>query len=169
MDKIKEYRKEKNPFRLFGYHLAAISEGAKHLVRPKRITLMYPEEVQELPTGYRGFIRFYKDLCTGCTMCAVICPADAMKMVTQEGKKFPRINYGRCIFCSFCVDICPVDALKETPIHDVAFTSREQFRYSPDEFNKEFQEEPPLLNKPVKRVKPVIDEDRGVVYVPDEQ
>ncbi|MCY0883288.1 MAG: NADH-quinone oxidoreductase subunit I, partial [Acidianus infernus] len=102
---VKEYKKE-NPFRLFANHLQSIGTGIKYMVKPQRITLKYPEESLTLPAGYRGIIRLYKDVCIGCTLCAMICPADAMKMMTYQGKKLPTINYGRCVFCGFCVDIC---------------------------------------------------------------
>jgi len=165
MDKVKEYKKS-NPFRLFAEHLEAVGTGIKYFVEPQRVTLKYPEEALSLPVGYRGMIRLYKDVCIGCTLCAMVCPADAMKMVTQEGKKLPTINYGRCVFCAFCVDICPVDALKETGVHDAAFTNRRDLVFMPDKFNKDFDEAPPV-GKVVRKVKAVIDENRGIKYVSD--
>jgi NADH-quinone oxidoreductase, chain I len=142
MDKVKEYPKGENPFKLFADHLAAVGTGLKYLVKPTRITLKYPEEAMTLPTGYRGMIRLYKDVCIGCTLCAMVCPADAMKMATEEGKKLPMINYGRCVFCGFCVDICPVDALKETGVHDAAFSNRRELVFDPDKFDKDYDELP---------------------------
>ncbi|MEM3225570.1 MAG: NADH-quinone oxidoreductase subunit NuoI [Saccharolobus sp.] len=167
MDKVKEkeYKKE-NVFSLFSEHVKSITTGLKYLVKPQRITLQYPEDSLTLPVGYRGMIRFYKDVCIGCTLCALICPADAMKMVTESGKKFPQINYGRCVFCGFCVDVCPVDALKETRVHDIAFNSRKDLIFDPDKFNQDV-DEVPLVNKPVRKVKAVVDENRGIKYVPD--
>ncbi|MEM0188711.1 MAG: NADH-quinone oxidoreductase subunit NuoI [Saccharolobus sp.] len=167
MDKVKEkeYKKE-NVFSLFSEHIKSITTGLKYLVKPQRITLQYPEDSLTLPVGYRGMIRLYKDVCIGCTLCALICPADAMKMVTESGKKFPQINYGRCVFCGFCVDVCPVDALKETRVHDLAFNSRKDLIFDPDKFNQDV-DEVPLVNKPVRKVKAVVDENRGIKYVPD--
>jgi len=167
MDKVREYKKENNPFRLFADHLNAIGTGIKYLIKPQRITLKYPEESLTLPTGYRGMIRLYKDVCIGCTLCALICPADAMKMVTESGKKFPTINYGRCVFCGFCVDVCPVDALKETRVHDAVFTNRRDLVFKPDRFDQDFDQPAPSQGI-VKKVKAVIDEKKGIKYVPDE-
>ncbi|BCU67445.1 NADH-quinone oxidoreductase subunit I [Sulfolobales archaeon HS-7] len=164
---MKEYPKKENPFKLLGQHLEAIGTGLKYLVKPTRITLMYPEESMVLPTGYRGMIRLYKDVCIGCTLCAMVCPADAMKMVTEEGKKLPMINYGRCVFCGFCVDICPVDALKETGVHDAAFTNRRELIFDPDKFSQDF-DQPPTMDKPVRKVRAKIDEKKGIVYEPDD-
>ena len=165
--KVKEYKKESNPFRLFGDHLAAIGEGIKHVIKPKTITLRYPDEALSLPTNYRGMIRLYKDVCIGCSLCAMICPADAMKMTTWEGKKLPMINFGRCVFCGFCVDVCPVDALRETRVHDAAFSNRRDLVFNPDKFSKDF-DEPLPIERTVRKVRAVIDENRGIVYVPDE-
>lgn len=164
--KIKEYKKE-NPFRLFTDHLQAVGAGLKYMISPQRITIKYPEESLSLPTGYRGMIRLYKDICIGCTLCALICPADAMKMVTEEGKKLPSINYGRCVFCGFCVDVCPVDALKETRVHDATFTNRRDLVFRPDRFSQDFDEPAPVEGV-VKKVKTIIDEKKGIRYVPDE-
>lgn len=164
--KIKEYKKE-NPFRLFTDHLQAVGAGLKYMISPQRITIKYPEESLSLPTGYRGMIRLYKDICIGCTLCALICPADAMKMVTEEGKKLPSINYGRCVFCGFCVDVCPVDALKETRVHDATFTNRRDLVFRPDKFSQDFDEPAPVEGV-VKKVKAIIDEKKGIRYVPDE-
>ncbi|WP_443294889.1 NADH-quinone oxidoreductase subunit NuoI [Stygiolobus sp. CP859M] len=164
--KIKEYKKE-NPFRLFTDHLQAVGAGLKYMISPQRITIKYPEESLSLPTGYRGMIRLYKDICIGCTLCALICPADAMKMVTEEGKKLPSINYGRCVFCGFCVDVCPVDALKETRVHDATFTNRRDLVFRPDRFSQDFDEPAPVEGV-VKKVKAIIDEKKGIRYVPDE-
>lgn len=164
--KIKEYKKE-NPFRLFTDHLQAVGAGLKYMISPQRITIKYPEESLSLPTGYRGMIRLYKDICIGCTLCALICPADAMKMVTEEGKKLPSINYGRCVFCGFCVDVCPVDALKETRVHDATFTNRRDLVFRPDRFSQDFDEPAPAEGV-IKKVKAIIDEKKGIRYVPDE-
>ena len=164
--KIKEYKKE-NPFRLFADHVQAVGAGLKYMVSPQRITIKYPEEALSLPTGYRGMIRLYKDICIGCTLCALICPADAMKMVTEEGKKLPSINYGRCVFCGFCVDVCPVDALKETRVHDATFTNRRDLVFRPDRFDQDFDSPAPVEGV-VKKMKTVIDEKKGIKYVPDE-
>jgi NADH-quinone oxidoreductase subunit I len=164
--KMKEYQKA-NPLKLFAEHVQSIGTGLKYLVKPQRITLFYPEEALSLPTGYRGLIRLYKDVCIGCTLCALICPADAMKMATEEGKKLPMINYGRCVFCGFCVDVCPVDALKETRVHDVAFSNRRDLVFNPDKFNRNF-DQPVSMDKPVRKMKTVIDEKKGIRYVPDE-
>ncbi|AEB94493.1 MULTISPECIES: NADH-quinone oxidoreductase subunit NuoI [Metallosphaera] len=165
--KIKEYKRGQSPFNLVTGHVQAVGAGLKYFVKPQKITLKYPEESMTLPSGYRGMIRLYKDVCIGCTLCAMVCPADAMKMVTEQGKKLPSINYGRCVFCAFCVDICPVDALKETGVHDATFSNRRELIFTPDKFDQDFDQPP--VNPVVRKVKPVIDEKKGIKYVPDSE
>jgi len=133
------------------------------------MTVRYPEEVLVLPEGYRGMISYNKKLCISCGMCARICPADAMKMYPgpEEGgrrKMYPGINYARCIFCGFCVDVCPTGALEHTDVHDMAFESFEAQIMTPEEFERGPPR--PEFRRPPRRLKPVMDERRGIRYEP---
>lgn len=145
-------------------HLEAMATGAKYLLFRPRMTLMYPDEVQELPPGYRGMIRFIREECISCGMCARICPADAIKMYEGDEKKYPGINYMRCVFCGFCVDICPSAALEFAPVHDVACYGLQEHIYRPDDFSRG----PPSVRfkKKPEKVRAEIDERRGIVYEP---
>ncbi|MEM1520991.1 MAG: NADH-quinone oxidoreductase subunit I [Candidatus Korarchaeum sp.] len=153
-------------------HARAILTGFKYLLAGPRLTLMYPDEIQELPEGYRGMIEYDWDSCIKCSLCAMVCPADAMKMYVskeeseKEGKvvKRPGINYTRCIFCGFCVDICPTDSLKFTKVHDVAYYTYEEQIYPPVEFRKGVPK--PLYFREPRRVRAVLDERRGMRYEP---
>ncbi|RLG55022.1 MAG: NADH-quinone oxidoreductase subunit I [Thermoproteota archaeon] len=149
------------------HHIEALLTGAKYLVVKPRMTVMYPEEAQILPEGYRGMPKFNREKCRSCSLCARICPANAIKMYTVEvegekKKKYPGINYNRCIFCGFCVDICPAGALEFTDIHDYASYSLEDLVFKPDRFA---EGPPPRPFKP-KLVKPMLDEEVGLKYVP---
>ncbi|MCS7103345.1 MAG: NADH-quinone oxidoreductase subunit I [Candidatus Korarchaeum sp.] len=153
-------------------HARAILTGFKYLLAGPRLTIMYPDEIQELPEGYRGMIEYDWDSCTKCSLCAMVCPADAMKMYVskeeseKEGKvvKRPGINYTRCIFCGFCVDICPTDSLRFTKIHDVAYYTYDEQIYPPAEFSKGVPK--PFYFKEPRRVRVVLDERRGIKYEP---
>ncbi|MFC1736063.1 NADH-ubiquinone oxidoreductase-F iron-sulfur binding region domain-containing protein [Candidatus Hydrogenedentota bacterium] len=46
--------------------------------------------------------------CTGCTLCAINCPADA---VTGEKKQPHSISLGECTKCGICYDTCKFDAV----------------------------------------------------------
>ena len=49
-----------------------------------------------------------KDICTGCSACAKICPIGAIKMVeNNEGFQEPRIDHEKCTNCGKCAKICP--------------------------------------------------------------
>ncbi len=164
-------------FRLKG-HLEAILTGAKYLVTP-RATVRYPEEVIELPEGYRGYIAYKKELCISCGLCATVCPANAMKMYLEEApqapeggeggakpkpKRHPGINYTRCIFCGFCVDVCPTGALEHVETHDVAYEEFDSMIYPPPDF----EAGPPSseFERPPSRLRPKMDERRGIAYEP---
>ena len=51
-----------------------------------------------------------KNKCTGCGMCAQICPVNAIKMVeNKEGFLVPKINKKKCTECGLCYKKCPAD------------------------------------------------------------
>ncbi len=50
-----------------------------------------------------------KSLCTGCTACMNICPAQCIIMRRdREGFDYPMANPDRCIGCGKCESVCPV-------------------------------------------------------------
>ena len=64
-------------------------------------------------------LRLDKELCTGCGICAQICPKEAIEekppaVVNGRLKKKPTINIDAqsCILCGECVVLCPYNALK---------------------------------------------------------
>lgn len=86
----------------------------------KPATVQYPRERTVVEPDFRGVQ--YADLtkCTGCSLCAIECPADAIAMTpipqgyevpkTNVRKMYPRINYGKCVYCYRCVKVCPTNA-----------------------------------------------------------
>ena len=64
-------------------------------------------------------LRLDKELCTGCGICAQVCPKEAIEekppaVVDGRLKKKPAIDIDpkSCIFCGECVVLCPYNALK---------------------------------------------------------
>jgi NADH-quinone oxidoreductase subunit F len=59
----------------------------------------------------KALIRFevIPDKCTGCTLCAKVCPTKAAR---GERKKVHDIDQGACIRCGLCVDACGFDAIE---------------------------------------------------------
>ena len=62
------------------------------------------------PAKYcRALIRYQvTDKCTGCTLCAQYCPADAIAMCPYEQHE---IDQDKCIRCGTCASVCPADAV----------------------------------------------------------
>ena len=90
---------------------AAMYEGIKHIFK-RTFTMKYPYQKVLLPKGFRGRHRLYLEKCTGCGICAWICPERCISFVPlTTGKqypqnpenRFPQYWYARCCFCHFCV------------------------------------------------------------------
>ncbi|MDD1673649.1 MAG: 4Fe-4S binding protein [Methanomicrobiales archaeon] len=63
----------------------------------------------KLPLRFRGKIAYEREACTGCTLCAKVCPAHAIDILPET--KRMRIWVTQCIFCSQCTDACPKNGL----------------------------------------------------------
>lgn len=49
-----------------------------------------------------------KSKCTGCKLCADICPVDAIEFVADKhGFWYPKVDDDKCIQCGCCADKCP--------------------------------------------------------------
>jgi formate hydrogenlyase subunit 6/NADH:ubiquinone oxidoreductase subunit I len=91
--------------------LGEMYEGIKHIFK-RTFTLKYPYQKPLLPKGFRGRHILYMEKCTGCGICAWICPERCISFVPPaDGKqhpqnpenRFPQYWYARCCFCHFCV------------------------------------------------------------------
>jgi formate hydrogenlyase subunit 6/NADH:ubiquinone oxidoreductase subunit I len=78
-------------------------------VARKPFTSRYPFEPRNLMPGSRGQLRFQKDLCVFCTVCAKKCPTGALSV--NRAQKQWTIDRLRCITCGYCVDACPKGSL----------------------------------------------------------
>ena len=113
-------------------YLPAIFRGLmvtlKHFFGP-RWTIQWPEEEVEVSPRFRGLHVLKRDelgreRCTGCFLCAYVCPANAIYIEAAEAtpedrhlyteEKYAKtyeINMLRCIFCGFCEEACPCGAI----------------------------------------------------------
>lgn len=104
--------------------LAAVVTGR----RSERVTMYYPEEKWDVPTGYRGAPTLVRDeeqreKCVACQLCEFICPPRAIRVIPQEIpedasnakiEKAPKefyIDMIRCIYCGMCEEVCPEEAI----------------------------------------------------------
>ncbi|KXB03714.1 hypothetical protein AKJ45_00840 [candidate division MSBL1 archaeon SCGC-AAA261F19] len=139
--------------------MKAIATGFKYLFS-KRQTCPYPEARQKLGRRYRGMIELNQGRCVSCAMCAMVCPANAIKM-KANGKEMPSLDYARCIFCGFCVEACPANALGHKSLHDLAYLDYKKQQFAPKRLSKAGKD-PYEIPEGEVRVK--IDERRGLIY-----
>ena len=61
--------------------------------------------------------------CTGCGMCAAICPSSAIQMQTDShGFLHPIVDTAKCTDCSLCIRKCPIFALPQVSAHTNVLT-----------------------------------------------
>jgi formate hydrogenlyase subunit 6/NADH:ubiquinone oxidoreductase subunit I len=72
-------------------------------------TSRYPFEPRRALDGSRGQLRFTRDNCVYCTVCAKKCPTGALT-VDRARKKWI-IDRLLCITCGYCVEACPKKSL----------------------------------------------------------
>ena len=82
--------------------LLAYTTGLRHLLH-KPYTLKFPQQRYAVEKGFRGRHLLHLDRCTGCGICAWICPEKCITIVQRGDRWFPEYFYGRCCFCHFCV------------------------------------------------------------------
>jgi formate hydrogenlyase subunit 6/NADH:ubiquinone oxidoreductase subunit I len=95
------------------------------------ITEKYPFEKRPAPERLRGKLHYDPEKCTGCCLCSMECPADALELITldKKEKRFVlRYHVDRCTYCAQCVQNCRFACLEMSPEEwELAATSKEPF------------------------------------------
>lgn len=97
----------------------------------KPATEQYPFERRTSPDRLRGKLHWTPEKCTGCCLCSMECPANAIELITLDkaDKKFVLKYYiDRCTFCEQCVQNCRFGCLGMSNREwELAALSREAF------------------------------------------
>jgi formate hydrogenlyase subunit 6/NADH:ubiquinone oxidoreductase subunit I len=97
------------------------------------ITKSYPFRELEVSERFRGKLDIDPDKCTGCGVCAMVCPASVITMVELGKRKVgdrevpirrPLFNLYNCIACGQCVDDCRFNALRLTKEFELAVSDK---------------------------------------------
>lgn len=70
------------------------------------------------PERVRSALMWVREDCTGCGLCAMECPADALEVtvIDRKAKRFVlKHDTGKCIYCGQCVVSCNRDAIIMRP------------------------------------------------------
>ncbi len=95
----------------------------KWALRPP-VTSRYPFEPRKLLPNSRGTLRFAKETCAYCTVCAKKCPTGAL-VVNRAHKKWA-IDRLRCITCGYCIEVCPKNCLSLDDNHAVTAVTKDR-------------------------------------------
>ena len=107
----------------------------------KSDTVQYTYEKLILKDRFRGQITLVVDaetrepICTGCGLCAKVCPDRLIKVESTKIDKTRiiqkwQINLGGCMFCGLCVETCPFGGIVMTKNYELADYERANFVYS---------------------------------------
>ncbi len=99
---------------LLSAFIGILSQEKELIDRLERFIPEYRKELSDAIANYilpkeKEFEICAKELCSGCSACASVCPVSAISMkADDEGFEYPCIDYSVCIGCDKCANTCPV-------------------------------------------------------------
>lgn len=111
---------------------SAVPEMIRNLVRSPE-TEAYPFKPIDVPARFRGKLDVDPEKCTGCAVCALVCPVFCIEMMDVGTRKVgdrelplkkPVFDLAVCISCGECVDNCAFKALTLTKQFELATTNK---------------------------------------------
>lgn len=73
-------------------------------------------------------------VCIGCSICADVCPANAITIEAAQDHKSRQvtkyvIDFGKCIFCGICSEACPTKTIHHTIQYELSEYNRDNLDY----------------------------------------
>ncbi|RLE77487.1 MAG: hypothetical protein DRJ44_01935 [Thermoprotei archaeon] len=107
-----------------GIYLAGFIQGPKDIpdvvahsgaAASAAIAFMSKGYVESTP--YIAFVD--EDICSGCGICASICPFEAISIEVEEGRRVAKVDSIKCKGCGACVGSCPSGAIQQHYFTDI--------------------------------------------------
>lgn len=103
--------------------------GSALVHRP--VTERYPFERHKTPLRLRGRLHWDPSQCTGCGLCVIDCPANAIELTVLDKKSKQFVltyHLDRCTFCAQCVESCRHGCLEMSASEwELALLSKDAF------------------------------------------
>lgn len=116
--------------------LRELKEAIKALIKGP-YTSDFPYKEHRPYERFRGRPQYHKDDCMGCGACFQVCPAGAIKMQDEQGRRILSVHWDLCIFCGNCQANCPTEkGIMLSNEFDLATTAARETLYQ--EIEKEF-------------------------------
>ncbi len=145
-DKLKKFIRTITLIDIFKGLALTGSVWVRSIITPKQVlvTRQYPEEKRPAFPGFKGHHAFLQEedgslKCVACGICAGVCPAKAIDVISDEGPDHEKvvagyqINAFRCIYCGLCQEYCPKDAIVLTQLYEMAdYDDRESYIWKMD-------------------------------------
>ena len=101
------------------YFMNFMSPGAMWLLIAATLAILFLAPYVPM-FNRRGAVEVIEANCTGCRLCSIDCPYNAIEMIETPQRKrklLAVINAARCAQCGICVGACPFEAIELPALH----------------------------------------------------